>query len=90
MNLKAEGFGLIQIENLIGLSRNDSQLIFIKRDTKRFLDCFKMTWNDLTTDSGMARNKSDSLGMDFNPIFSPGYFQTTMRKLFLLRSNFRG
>ena len=25
------------------------------------------------TDSGMARNSSDSLGMTFNPIISPGY-----------------
>ena len=31
-----------------------------------------MTRNGSETDSGMARNNSDLLGMNFNPILSPG------------------
>ena len=45
--------------------------VFIKRDTKRFSDWFKMIRNSSKTDSGMDRNRSDSLRTNFNPILSP-------------------
>ena len=37
-----------------------------------FWDWFEITRNGLETDYGMARNGSDSLGMNFNPILSSG------------------
>ena len=44
----------------------------MNRNTKRFSDWFGMTQNGSETDSGMVRNSSDSLGMNFNRILSPG------------------
>ena len=68
------GFGLVRIDvtDLIGLSRIDFWPFFIKRDTKRFLDSFRMIRIGSDTDIGMNRNISDWLGLNFIPILSPG------------------
>ena len=87
INSSSDWFGLIWIENLvsdsfrfiridvselIGSSRIDFWPFFIKRDTKRFSDWFGMIHIGSNTDIGMNRNSSDWLGMNFNPILSPG------------------
>ena len=81
MNPRLEWFGLILIDSdsfrlmspeLIVLSWIDYWPFFIKRDTKRFLDCFGMIRIGSDTDIGINRNISDWLGMNFNPILLPG------------------
>ena len=57
----------------LGSSRIDFWSFFIKRDTKRFSDWFGMIPISLDTYIGMNRNSSDWLGMNFNPILSPGW-----------------
>ena len=81
MNPSEYELGLIQtkfsiriwsdVSELIGLSRMEFWLFFIKRDTKRFSDWFGMIRIGSDTDIGMNRNSSDRLGNNFNPIFSP-------------------
>ena len=44
-----------------------------------------MTRNGSETDSGMTRNSSDSLGMNFNPILSPGYYATAHTFIYLIQ-----
>ena len=70
------GFGLIRIHSDwclgIGLSRIDFWPFFIKRDIKRFSDWFGIIRIGSDTDIGMNRNSSYWLGMNFNPILSPG------------------
>ena len=65
-------FILIGVSELIGLSRMDFWPFLIKRDTKRFSDWLRMIRIGSDTDIGMNRNSSDWLGMNFNPILSPG------------------
>ena len=87
INPSSDWFGLIWIENfisdsfwfnridvteLIGLSRIDFWPFFIKQDTKRFSDWFGMIRICSNSDIGMNRNSSDWLGINFNPILSPG------------------
>ena len=66
------GFSRIDVLELIGLSRIDFWPFFIKRDSKRFSDWFGMIRNGSDTDIRMNWNNSDWLGMNFNPILSPG------------------
>ena len=70
------GFGLvwIHVSELIGLIRIDFWSSFIKRVTKRFSDWFGMIRIGSDIDIQMNRNSSDWLGMNFNPIISPGDF----------------
>ena len=46
-----------------------------------------MTWNGSETDSGMARNTTDSLGMNFNPILSSGIFHSMNVNNYILYHN---
>ena len=71
----SEWFGLIRIvlSELIGLGRIDFWPFFIKRDTKHFSDWFGMIRNGSDTDIGMSRNSAGWLGINFNPILSPGW-----------------
>ena len=55
-----------------GLSRIDFWPFFIKQDTKRFSDWFGMIRIGSDTNIRMNRNIPDWLGMDINPILSPG------------------
>ena len=64
-----------------------SARVVIRRDTKCFSNWFGMTWYGLGTDSGMARNSSDSLGMNFNPILLPGNYTTEISESFGLEFN---
>ena len=77
INLKSDWLGLIWIENLVsdcfGLSRIGFLPFFVKRVTKSFLDWLGKIRIGSDTDIGMNRNSSDWLGMNFNPILSPGW-----------------
>ena len=74
-NLVSDCFWLMRIvvSELIGSSRIDFLPFFIKQDTKRFSDWFGIIRIGLDTDIRMNRNSSDWLGMNFNPILSPGF-----------------
>ena len=80
-NLVSDWFGFIRndVSELTGLSRIYFLMFFIKRDTKRFSDWFGMIRIGSDIDMGMNRNSSDSLGMNFNPILSPGKFVNIAR-----------
>ena len=56
----------------IGLSQINFDPFFIKRNTKCFSDWFGMTWNGSEKNPGMSQNSFNLLGMNFNPILSPG------------------
>ena len=67
-------FGLDQSD--LGLDRINVWPFFIKRDTKRFSYWFGMIRTGTDTDIEMNRTISDWLGMNLNPILSPGKSQT--------------
>ena len=73
-NLVSDWFAFIRIDisRLIRLGRIDFWPFYIKRDTKRFSDWFGMIRICSDIDIGIIRNSSDWLGMNFNPILSPG------------------
>ena len=86
MNPRSEWFGLIRIRSglrtwfrigsdwYLGINRIDFWSFFIKHDTKRFSDWFRMIRIGSDTGIGMNRNSSDWLGMNFNPILSLGWY----------------
>ena len=69
MNPRSESFGL---KTLFGLNRIDFVPFFIKQDTKRFSDWFRMIRIGSDTDIGMNLNSSDCLEMNSYPKLSPG------------------
>ena len=62
------------------MNPNESETKFsiqiLKRDIKRFSDWFRMIRIGSDTDIRMNRNSSDWLGINFNPILSPGWIRT--------------
>ena len=79
INPSSDWFVLLRIENSVR-THSDWCLGLNQIKSDWFLDVFRI---GLETYSGMARNSSDSLRMNFNSIHSPAYYITIIIKYFV-------